>query len=158
MLQLNWNRATDSVTGKHLHIINMVLFQDSSTQSENFGDGEDADRTRKRSVGERAHRTSQILQCPILPGNNQGPDHLKDEVSIEWFFQCSRDREVSRQADISWVFLRLCPEKLFDINLERTGNQMMPGWTVFHAMISHIGFMVQQILDIAKQLLHPYRL
>ena len=27
--------------------------------------------------------------------------------------------------------------KLFDINFERTGNQKMPRWTVFHAMISH---------------------
>ena len=127
----NWNRATDSVTGKHLHIINMVLFQDSSTQSENFGDVEVADRTRRRSVCERAHRTSQILQCPILPGKNQGSDHLKPEVSTEWFFQCSRDHEISMQVDIAWVFLRLCPGKLYDINFERTGNQKMPGWTVF---------------------------
>ena len=62
---------------------------------------------------------------------------MKAEVSIELFFQCSRDHEVSRQVDIAWVFLRLCPKKLFDINFERTGNQKMPGWTVFHAMISH---------------------
>ena len=133
----NWNQATDSVTGKHLDIVNMVLFQDSITQSENFGDVEVADRTRKRSVGERAHRTSQILQCPNLHEKNHGPDHLKAEVSLEWFFQCSRDHEVSRQVDIAWVFLRLCPKKLFDINFERTGNQKMPGWIVFHAMISH---------------------
>ena len=93
-----------------------------------------ADRT---SVGERAHGTSQILQCPNLHGKNQGPDHLKAEVSIEWFFQCYRDHEVSRQVDIAWVFLRLCPKKLFDINFERTGNQKMPGLTAFHVMISH---------------------
>ena len=35
------------------------------------------------------------------------------------------------------MFLRLCPKKLFDINFEQTGNQKMPVWTVFHAMISH---------------------
>ena len=54
----NWNQATDSVTGKHLDIVTMVLFQDSSTQFENFGDVEVADRKRRRSVSERAHRTS----------------------------------------------------------------------------------------------------
>ena len=82
----------------------MVLLQDSSTQPENFGDVEVADRTRRRSVGESAYRPSKILQCPVLHGKNQGPDHLKAEVSIKWFFLCSRDRKVSRQIDIAWVF------------------------------------------------------
>ena len=53
----NWNRATDSVTGKLLDIVNMVLFQDSSTQSENFSHGEVTDCTLRRSVDERAHCT-----------------------------------------------------------------------------------------------------
>ena len=59
-------------------------------------------------MGERAHRTSEI------PVSNSSWDH-----------------EVSRQVDIAWVFLRLCPGKLSDINFERTGNKKMPGWTVF---------------------------
>ena len=132
----------------------MVLFQDSSTQSENFDDVEVADLTRRRSVGERAHLTSQILQCPNLHGKNQGPDHLKAEISIEWFFRSSRDHDVSRQIDITWVFLRLRPKKLFDINFERTGNQKMPGWTVFHAMISHRVYRSTNV-GYCKQLLHP---
>ena len=59
----NWNRATHSVTGKHLDIDTMVLVPDSSAHSEYFGDAEVVDRTGRRSVGERARRTSQILQC-----------------------------------------------------------------------------------------------
>ena len=58
----------------------MVLFADSSAHSENLGDVEVADRTRRRSVSERAHRTSEILQCPW---ENRGPAHLKADVSIE---------------------------------------------------------------------------
>ena len=60
-----------------------LIFQGLSIQWENFGDVEVVDRTRRISVGERAHCTSQILQCPKLHRKNQGPDHLKTEVSIE---------------------------------------------------------------------------
>ena len=35
------------------------------------------------------------------------------------------------------MFLRLCSRKLFDVDFEPTGNQKMPGWTVFYAIISH---------------------
>ena len=109
----DWNRATDSVTGKHLDIVNVVLFQDSKAHSENSGDVEVADRTRKRSVGPSHFTDSSVSKSSW---KNRGPVHLKAEVSIEWFFQCSRDHDVSRQLDIAWVFLRLCPRKLFDID------------------------------------------
>ena len=40
----------------------------------------------------------------------------------------------------SWTwfgyFLSLCPKKLFEIDFQRSEKQNMPGWTVFHALIS----------------------
>ena len=132
----NWNRATDSITGKHLDIVDMVLFQDSTTSSGDFGELQIGDRTRRRSVDQRARRTSQIIRCPNLHGKNPGPIHLKGSVLIDWYVSCSSEHEASRQLDLAWVFLRLCPTKLLEIDFQRSEKQKMPGWTVFHALIS----------------------
>ena len=63
-----------------------IIFPYSSAHSKNFSDVEVVDRTVRRSVGERARRTPQILQCPNLHGKNQGIAHFKAEVSFELFF------------------------------------------------------------------------
>ena len=114
----------------------MVLFQDSTTSSGDFGELQIGDRTRRRSVHQRARRTSQIIRCPNLNGKNPSPIHLKGSVSIDWYFSCSNEHEASRQLDLAWVFLRMCPTKLFEIDFQRSEKQKMPGWTVFHALIS----------------------
>ena len=106
----NWNRATDSITGKHLDIVNMVLFQDSNTTSGDFGELQIGHRIRRRSVDQTASRSSQIIRCPNLHGKNPRPIHLKGSVSIDWYFTCSNEHNASRQLDLGWVFLTLCPK------------------------------------------------
>ena len=119
----NWNRATDSITGKHLDIVNMVLFQDSNTTSADFGELQIGHRTRRRSVDQRARRSPQIIRCPNLHGKNPRPIHLKGSVSIDWYFTCSNEHNVSRRLDLAWVFSRLCPKKLFEIDFQRSEKQ-----------------------------------
>ena len=84
----------------------MVLFQDSNTTSGDFGELKIGHRTRRRSVDQRARRSSQIIRCPNLHGKNPRPIHLKGSVSIDWF----NEHNAARQLDFAWVFLRLCPK------------------------------------------------
>ena len=143
----NWNRATDAVTGEHLDIVNLVLFQSKNrTLERGFDDQENyvrpsLSKDRKRSLtSERL--TTQILNCPNLKGNNVGPVHLKNRLSLEWYFQEPQSHTVMRAIDRALIFLRIGPEKIFEIQVtdeipEDAPQQDVPGWTAFHAIISN---------------------
>ena len=84
----NWNRATDAVTGEHLDIVNLVLFQSKNRTLERGFDNQEKyvrpslSKDRKRSL-KSEQLTTQILNCPILQGNKVGPMHLKNRLSLE---------------------------------------------------------------------------
>ena len=88
----NWNRATDPVTGEHLDIVNLVLFQSKNRTLERGFDNQETyvrpslSKDRKRSLTSEWLIT-QILNCPNLQRNNAGPVHLKNRLSLEWYFQ-----------------------------------------------------------------------
>ena len=47
-----------------------------------------------------------------------------------------------RAIDGAWIFLRICPKKIFEIQVtdeipEDAPQQVVPGWTAFHAIISN---------------------
>ena len=49
---------------------------------------------------------------------------------------------VMRAIDRAWIFLRICPKKIFEIQVtdeipEDAPQQDVPGWTAFHAIISN---------------------
>ena len=77
-----------------------------------------------------------------MKGNNVGPVHLKNRLSLEWYFQEPQSHTVMRAIDRAWIFLRICPKKIFEIQVtdeipEDAPQQDVPGWTAFHAIISN---------------------
>ena len=143
----NWNRATDAVTGWHLDIVNLIFFQSRNrTLGRGFDDQEkhvrpSLSKDRKRSLT-CEQLTTQILNYHNLQGNNIDPMHLKNRLSLEWYFQEPQSHTVMRAIDRAWIFLRICPKKIFEIQVtdEIPGDapqQDVPGWTAFHAIISN---------------------
>ena len=87
----NWNRATDAVTGEHLDIVNLVLFQSKNGTLERGFDNQEKNVRPSLSMDQKRSLTSerlttQILNCPNLQGNNVSPVHLKNRLSLEWYF------------------------------------------------------------------------
>ena len=77
-----------------------------------------------------------------MQGNNVGPVHLKNRLILEWYFQEPQSHAVMKAIDRAWIFLRICPKKIFEIQVtdeisEDAPQQYVPGWTVFHAVISN---------------------
>ena len=77
-----------------------------------------------------------------MKGNNVGPVHLKNRLSLEWYLQEPQSHTVMRAIDKAWIFLRICPKKIFEIQVtdelpEDAPQQDVPGWTTFHAIISN---------------------
>ena len=139
----NWNRATDSVTGEHLDIVNLVMFQSNERNIElgSFNNSTNTHRAplpkeRKRSLA-ADQLTTQIFNCPNLQGNNIGPLHLKNRLNLDWYFVDSLSHSATRDIDRAWIFLRICPPTIFEIQLENRAEQPVPGWSAFHAKISN---------------------
>ena len=129
------------MTGEHLDIVNLVLFQSKNRTLERGFDNQEEyvrpslSKNRKRSLpSERL--TSQILNCPNLQGNNVVPVHLKNRLSLEWYFQEPQSHTVMRAIDRGWIFLRICPKKIFEIQLT---DEIPPQQdiSIFHAIISN---------------------
>ena len=131
----NFNRATESLDGKHLDIVNMVLYQADTTDNVLQGEfGPNMEQlTVNRSKALKDFKLSEILECPHMQGKQPGPHHLLQKVNLEWFSTCSDAHKMERAIDIE---LRMMPIKLFEMQIERLENQL-PGWTVYHAYVSH---------------------
>ena len=56
------------------------------------------------------------------------------DISKEWFHQSSETVNEAKALDACWLFLRLCPQKVFELNLSRDPNlQKVTGWSGFNA-------------------------
>ena len=134
----NWNRAMDALTWEHFDIVNMVLYQAKRSDLEGQFDcgAITHNKERKRSLTTRNTVTNQILNCPNLTGKAPGPIHLKNCLDSGWFSEFSEEHAEIQSVDKVWVFLRMCPTKLFQITFQRTSPQFVPGWSAFHAILS----------------------
>ena len=57
------------------------------------------------------------------------------KVSEDWFF--TEQRAEASRLDFAWAILRLCPQKLFKVDISpKDLAQEVPGWSGFHATIS----------------------
>ena len=134
----NFNRATESLEGKHLDIVNMVLYQADKTDTDIHGDFgpivEQLNVNRRKTL--KDIKVSEILECPNLQGKQPGPRHLLNKVNMAWFQSCSDLHKEERAMNMAYIELRMMPIKLFEMQLENLESQI-PGWTVFHAYVSH---------------------
>ena len=87
----NWNRVTDSVTGEHLDIVNLVMFQSYQKKNMELGSFNNSTNTsraplpkeRKQSLA-AYQLTTQIFDCPNVQGDNIGPLHLKNRLNLDF--------------------------------------------------------------------------
>ena len=135
----NWNRVTDSVTGEHLAIVNFIIFQSNQKDIElgSFNNSTNTSRApllkeRKRSLTADQLAT-QIFNCLNLQGNNISPLHLKNRLNLDQYFVDSLSHSATRDNDRAWIFLRICPPTIFEIQLENRTEQLIPEWSAFHA-------------------------
>ena len=111
----NWNRATDSVTGKHLDIINLVMFQSykkawSLVVSITVLTLQELHFQKKES-----DRPLKYLIVQTLQGNNIGLLYLKNRLNLDWYFVDSLSQSATRDIDRAWIFLRICLPAIFEI-------------------------------------------
>lgn len=98
----NFNRATESLSGAHHDVVNMVLYQIVNDNDDeamgHFGDIPQHSRSRSRSLPDiDGHKT--ILQCPNIGGKQPHPRHLLGQVKTEWFLTCSAEHTSMRELD-----------------------------------------------------------
>ena len=91
---------------------------------------------RKRSLA-AGQLTTQTFNCPNLQGNNIDPLHLKNTLKLDWYFVDSLSHGTTRDIDHAWIFLRICPSTIFEIQLKNRTEQPVPGWSAFHAKVSN---------------------
>ena len=141
----NWNRATDAVTGEHLYIVNLILFQSKNRTLERGFDNQENYLRPSLSKDRKRSSTSERLTTQILnffKGNNVGPVHLKNRLILEWYFQEPHSHTVMRAIDRACIFLRICPKKIFQIQVtdeipDDAPQKDVPGWTAFDSIISN---------------------
>ena len=71
-----------------------------------------------------------------MTGKTPGPMHLKNSLDCDWCSKFSEEHAGMKSLDNSWVFLRMCSTKLFQITFDRAHPQTVPGWSAFHATLS----------------------
>ena len=131
----NWNMTTDSVTGEHLDIVNLVMCQSYQKHMElgSFNNSTNTARApfpkeRKRSLA-TDQLTTQIFNCSNLQGNNIGPLHLKNRLDLDWYFIDSLSHSVARDIDRAWIISPyLSSSNLWDTVRER--NWVACTWMV----------------------------
>ena len=78
-----------------------------------------------------------MFNCPNLQGNNIVLLQLKNRLNLDWYFDYSFSHSATRDIDCAWIFLRICPPAIFEIQLENRTEQPAPGWSAFHAKVSY---------------------
>lgn len=80
----NFNRATESLVGKHLDIVNMVLYQyDTGNLQGTFG-------LELRVLTDKSKTVTDLKMCEILECSKMGGKQLQT-ANMDWFLACSRD-------------------------------------------------------------------
>ena len=135
----NFNRAVESLDGTHHDVVNMVLYQehglDDTVNGGHFGTLPE-ERNRKSKTLKDGQGFISLLQCPNLGGKQPNPRHLIGKVKTEWFLTCTEQHSQMRALDQELVLLRNAPSKFFLADITQETSQAIPGWTVFHAVVT----------------------
>ena len=154
----NWNRATDAVTGEHLYIVNLILFQSKNRTLERGFDNQENYLRPSLSKDRKRSSTSERLTTQILnffKGNNVGPVHLKNRLILEWYFQEPQSHTVMRAIDRAWIFLRICPKKIFQIQVTDEIPDDAPQLDGLHLILS---FQIVQVFLLILATARPFLL
>ncbi|MES9879525.1 MAG: hypothetical protein ABW185_01435 [Sedimenticola sp.] len=129
----------ETLDGKHTtHSTSVVLYQRESVL-ESVRSGTMPLQTRPFRSRSRTVQTLPSTQA-ILNFSNVGkrpsPQSLLGNVSAEWYQDCSTcETESAHALDKAWILCRICPTKLFEVELENP-EQAVPGWSPYNAAAS----------------------
>ena len=91
--------------------------------------------------------TQHIMECGVF-GKRPAVTAFFGRVKKEWY-QCDRPlQDTTLNMDLAWAIVRMCPTKLFVIdlnNMPNPGNQTIPSWGAFNALVSQTSPPVTQI-------------
>ena len=134
------NDLTDStLDGKNTtHGTTMVLYQKAVLPGEGeFGVVQRG--TFQLNTKQRSRKLADIplIHHQILDFSSHGKKPtaiFNGDITKEWFHQSSETVNEAKALDACWLFLRLCPRKVFELNLSRDPNlQKVTGWSGFNA-------------------------
>lgn len=114
------------------HATTLVLFQNGlfgpTPHRKVFADHSQ----RKRSL-ESTGRCQSMLEFSAH-GKRPVTQKYRGKVKATWFTQTSHP---SSQMDFAWALIRMCPTKLFEVELNpvHTEEQKVPSWSGFHALV-----------------------
>ena len=120
------------------HATSMVLYQKKlnghfaahATETENTGTTKNVPRNR---VLKQKVNLTEIEEFSRL-GKRPSPKFV-DKVEMQWFEANCTELKCD-STDALWVFARLCPEKMFQVDLFRDPKQQtVPGWSAFNALV-----------------------
>ena len=120
------------------HASSMVLYQKKlnghfaahATETENTGTTKNVPRNR---VLKQKVNLTEIEEFSRL-GKRPSPKFV-DKVEMQWFEANCTELKCD-STDSLWVFARLCPEKMFQVDLFRDPKQQtVPGWSAFNALV-----------------------
>ena len=131
----NFNRATESLQGEHHDVVNMVLYL-STAGAATFGNVPQLPKISRSRTVEMNTEPQQIIVCPNMHGKQPGPRHLFEKVNLDWYQVCSAEHMKMKMIDQTLILLCQTPRKLFEADLEKVTSQAVPGWTVFHAIVT----------------------
>ena len=139
----NFNRATESVHREHHDVVNMVLYQPLIHVANGDFGNVPLNRTSANRTVKPADVQYNLKDCPNLGGKQPGPQHLFGNVNLEWFQTCTAEHLRLRAADSGFTLLRLMPLKMFELDIQRYENQVVPGWTIYHGVVSQEGNVIK---------------
>ena len=84
-------------------------------------------RTFQLNTKQRSHKLADIplIHHQILDFSSHGKKPtaiFNGDISEEWFHQSSKAVNEAKALDVCWLFLCLCPRKVFELNLSRDLN------------------------------------
>ena len=65
-------------------------------------------------------------------GKRPTASNLLGNVQLSWFNTLSDITFQASLLDLGWCLFRMCPKEIFDVSIEATENQAVPGWTSFN--------------------------
>ena len=65
-------------------------------------------------------------------GKRPTANNLLGNVQLSWFNTLSDITFQASLLDLGWCLLRMCPKEIFDVLIDATENQAVPGWTLFN--------------------------
>ena len=119
------------------HATTMVLYQ-RQTNLSNVDTDLLTHRPKRKQTSTLNHLPSHVYSIKEfnVSGKRPNPDNLLGNVDLSWYFTPHKASKLEvEQLDQAWILCRMCPTKLFTVNIDNP-TQCIPGWSAFIASAS----------------------